>query len=246
MPITVLAAALAVGTAACGASGGSAGPGTTAGTKAAASPGSSADPLAGLTSQQIAKRAVADTEAAPSVRVVGGGSDSGQAFTIDLTLVRGKGCEGTVAEGKRGSFQLVYHSTTVWLRPDSAFYQSQGIPAAMLTILKGKYLELKASGSGLASMAGICTMSHLLSQFTLDAGTTKGIMTTINGQPAVKITDKTGTGYAYVSDTTTPELLRVEKAGSGGGRIDFTYYATPVAITPPPASQVVDASKFGL
>jgi hypothetical protein len=234
-PITVLAAALAVGTAACGASGGSPGP------------GSSADPLAGLTSQQIAKRAVADTEAAPSVRVVGGGSDSsGQAFTVDLALVRGKGCEGTVAEGKQGSFQLIYNTTTVWLLPDSAFYKSTGIPAAVLTRLKGKYLELKASGSGLAGIAGICTMSRLLSQFTLDAGPAKGIMTTINAHPAIKITDKTRTGYAYVSDMAAPELVRIEKAGSGGGRIDFGYYAAPVAIIPPPASQVVDASKFGL
>ena len=225
--ITIVTAALAAGAAACGSSG-------------------SSDPLAGMTSKQIAQQAVTGTEAQSSVRIAGTGSDSGQTFSIDLTLVKGKGCQGTISEGNVGSFKLVYDLSTVWVLPDSKFYQASGVPAAAQTVLDGKYLKVKAtSGNGIGSLAQICNVSNLLNQFTKDASpTAKGVNTTVAGQPAVKITDNTGTGFAYVTDTAPPKLLQVTKPGTGGGTITFTY-GTATSITPPPASQVIDGSKYG-
>ena len=234
--LTVLAVALAAGTGACGSSGGSAGP---------AGQGTSADPLAGLNSRQIAQRAVAGTEAAPSVRVTGSGTDSGQPITIDLTLIRGKGCQGTLSTSSMGSVKVVYNGTTVWLLPDAKFYRSQNVPASALSVLNGKYLQVKANGSSLGSLGQLCTLSKLLSQFTPHAGTAKGIATTVDGQRAVKITDKTSSGYAYVSDEADPVLLRIQKPGAGGGLVKFSYTGNRLAITPPPASQVIDGSKYG-
>jgi hypothetical protein len=223
--ITTLTAALVAGAAACGSSGNS-------------------DPLAGLTSEQIAKQAVTGTEAASSVRITGTGSGSGQTFSIDLTLVKGKGCQGSLSESGVGSFKLVYDGSTVWVLPDPQFYQANNVPAAAQAILDGKYLEVKSTANGIGSLADLCTISNLLGQFTTDAGSAKGVKTTVNGQPAVKITDNTGTGFAYVTDTAPPQLLQVTKPGSGGGTINFSY-GTATTITPPPASEVIDGSKYG-
>jgi len=221
----ILTAALSAGAAACGSS-------------------ASSDPLAGLTSTQIARQAVTGTEAASSVRIYGQGSDSGQPLSIDLTIVKGKGCQGSLSEGSVGSFKLVYTGGTVWVLPDSKFYQSNNVPAAVTSILNGKWLEVKGTTSGIGTIANLCTMSTLLGQFTGDAGNAKGVKTTLNGQPAVKITDNTDKGYAYVTDTAPPQLLQVTKPGAGGGTINFSYN-TATTITPPPASQVIDGSKYG-
>ena len=111
-------------------------------------------------------------------------------------------------------------------------------------LLKGKYLALKSGTSGLSSLTDVCSMSKLLTEFSVDAGAAKGVVTAVDGQNAVEIADKTGSGHAYVSETATPELLRISKPGSGG-QIDFTYPATPPALTSPPASEVIDGSKYG-
>jgi hypothetical protein len=52
-------------------------------------------------------------------------------------------------------------------------------------------------------------------------------------------------GTAYVTDTAKPEVLGITIGGSGGGSLTFTYYTTPPAITPPPASESIDGSKYG-
>lgn len=222
---TILTAAVVASAAACGSS-------------------ASSDPLAGLTSKQIASQAVTGTEAASSVRIHGQTSDSGQTLSVDLTIVKGKGCQGTLSEGSVGSFKLVYTGGTVWVLPDSQFYQASKVPAAVQAILDGKYLEVKSTANGIGSIANLCTMSTLLGQLTKDAGTTKGVKTTLNGQPAVKITDNTGAGYAYVTDTAPPRWLQITKPGASGGSLSFSY-GTTSTITTPPASQVIDGSKYG-
>lgn len=246
--MVVLAAALAAATAACS-SGGSSSPGATGTTGASGTAGvgttGASDPLAGLNSQQIAAKAVSGTEAATAVRITGTGTDSGQTVTLDLTEVKGKGCFGTIAEGKIGSFKLVYNGTDVWVLPDAAFYAAENVPAAAKTILDGKYIEVSASDASLGSMSSLCSMTSLLSKTKPDASLSKGVKTTYNGQSVYKITDKTGAGVAYVSDSSPSQILYIDKSGSDGGQLTFTYYTTPPAITPPPASQTIDGSKYG-
>jgi hypothetical protein len=240
LPMIVLAAALAAGTAACGSSGS---PATTSGNSPTT--GGSTNALAGLTSRQVATKAVTGTEAASAVRVSGSGEDSGQTITMDLTLVKGKGCQGTVSEAQLGSFKLIFNGADVWMLPDAKFYQTEKIPAAAVALLNGKYIEVKSTDSNMGSLATLCSLSGLLGKITPDASLAKGVKTTLNGVPAVKITDKTGAGVAYVSDSATPELLQIDKTGSNGGQLTFTYFSTPPAITAPPTSQTIDGSKYG-
>jgi hypothetical protein len=247
----ILTTALAAATAACGGSAGTADQGSTATATAtptaSASPASkaSADPLAGLTGQRILTRAFADTESAASVRLTGVVGDSGQAVTMDLTVVAGKGCDGTLTVAKTGSFRLIYNGTTVWILPDEAFYRSQGTTAAVLAILEGKYLKVSGKGSGLGAMAGLCSLSSLLSGFrSTPADYPRGGATKVDGQRAVRISDTGDSAYVDVSDTVNPELLRMYAPGSSGLQLDFRYAAAP-AITGPPAGMVLDGSKYG-
>jgi hypothetical protein len=228
VPLTVLAAALAAATAACGSS----------------SP--PVDPLAGLTSKQIATKAVGATETAPAVHITGTGDDSGKSITIDLTFVRGKGCQGSFSEASLGSLKMVYDGTTVWMLPDASFYKDNGVPSTVAGLLNGKYIKLKGSTSGLGSLTQVCSLSGLLGNLTPDASLTKGVKMTLNGQSVIRISDTKGTGYAYVSDMAPPELLMINKTGSSGGQLNFSYTGVATSITPPPAGQTIDGSKYGL
>jgi hypothetical protein len=64
-------------------------------------------------------------------------------------------------------------------------------------------------------------------------------VTRINGQRELKVSDAKDSSYAYVTDTAQPRLLQVVETGSDGGEFSFGYSGTPVAITPPPASEII-------
>lgn len=245
--LAVLATAGITACAGSGSSGNSGAAGTPTGTTPAVSPSYSANanPLAAMTADHIVARAVADTKNARSVRITGKTSDSGQTLKFDLLLVRGQGCEGSIVESKSGSFRLIDKGTSIWILPDAKFYRSQaGANAEVLAILNGKYLAEQASGSGLGSLAALCTLSTLLSGFNGLAGLSKRTAPPINGQPVVELSDAGDSGRVYVSDAATPRLLRVDVPGAGGVLLDFSY-GNHGAITPPPASQVLDGSKYG-
>jgi hypothetical protein len=112
----------------------------------------------------------------------------------------------------------------------------------------GKYLE-DTAGTGLGSLATMCSLKSMLGSTSGsaadDAGTTKAGTATIDGQRAVKLVNAKQHGTAYVTDTTKPEVLQIAVGGSGGGSLSFSYSTTPPAITPPPASQTIDGSKYG-
>jgi len=254
MAAAFVTAALAVGTAACGSSASpgssatSASPGTSSATAPAATPSgaASAGPLAGLTADQVATKALADTKAAPSVHLTGTGTDSGQSLTLDLTLVHGKGCVGTVSMAKMGSFRLIYDGKTVWALPDAKFYKGAGVTdSGALAILNGKYLKLKSTDSGLGGLATLCSLNGLVGAFGTPIGLNMAAPTSVRGVPAVKLSDAGDTAYLYVTYAAKPELLQLNAPGSSGGVFDFSYPATVITITPPPASQVIDGSKYG-
>ncbi len=246
-PCALFLTSLAVTIAACGTSG------STHSSAASLSPKAVSDPLAGWSAQRIAKQSAADTLAARYVRMTGTGSDSGHQVAFDLTMVAGVGCRGTITEQGLGSFTLVSKGGTVWIKPDAAFWKNAAAQGSSpdqqlaVQLLAGKYLEDKA-GTGLGSLDSMCSLHSMVgggpgspSDSTLKrAGTA-----VIDGQRALKITSAMEHGTAYVSDTAKPEILQIAASGSGDWTASFTYYATAPAITPPPASEVIDGSKYG-
>lgn len=228
-PAALLAAAIAVTAAACSGSG-------------------SGDPLQGMTGKQVVTKAIADSAAAPAVKVTGTSNQSGQPIGLNLSLVKGHGCEGTLSEGNVGSFKLIYNGTSVWIMPDKKFWEQQAnsIGASAVARYEGKYIKTSPGNStGFGAMAGLCSVRQLLKSGTSSSFGTPA-KTQFDGQSALKIPDKTKNSSAYVSDTATPKILGITKPGSSGGTVTFTYPSAPPPITAPPASEVVDGSKLGL
>ncbi len=250
-PAAILAATVAVVTAACGAGGGS--PSAAGSHTASPSPSATGDPLKSWTATKVADQAEADTTAAPYVRVAGSVSSAGQQVSFDLTLVAGQGCRGTVSEQGLGSFAMVVIGKTVWVKADAAFYQKMAgqdkVKQLGASVLAGKYLEeTTSSSSGLGSLAGTCSLRDMMSATTKPTasnGVTKTGMTEIDGQRALVLGSTTEPGSMYVTDTAKPEMLRMVVPGSDGGQISFTYYSSPVVITAPPAAEVIDGAKYG-
>jgi hypothetical protein len=240
VPGALLAAALAVLTAACGSS-------HTPPPKAVMLDAKAVvDPLAGDTSVSILHHASANTEAAFAVHLTGTADDSGRTVTFDLSVAGSDGCTGNVSETKLGSFQLIFDGSTVWIKPDDEFWrEAAGVTdPAQLATLKGKYVTGTSSASSLGELTTMCQLKVLLKDFTtLPAADApdeiKGRVTRISGQRALKISDTQDSAYIYVTDTAQPKLLQLIDPGSGGANFTFGYPGTPVAITPPPASEIV-------
>ena len=234
--VALSAAAIVVGATACGAS---------ASHPAASSASSaSAVPLAGLTADQIVRKAAADFKAASSVHVTGSGQDSGDHIAVNMTLGT-KGCNDTVSEAGKGTFVLVRIGQKVWLKGDSQFWKAAvgSSSPAVQAYLDGKYVEVSATDASVGSLLTMCSMSGLFGQFgPPPSGLVKGKVTTILGQAAQELS-KPGQGVVYVSLSSVPELMRID--GGSDGQMNFTGYNAPLNLTPPPAADTIDGTKLG-
>jgi hypothetical protein len=223
---------------------------------ACASSSSSTSALAGLSADQIVQKSVADLKAASSVRITGKVVSSGQNIAVDLTDVAAQGCQGTIglaasatstSKAVSGTADIIEADSTVYMKLSESFFTSAGLPASDFSDVSGKYIKL-ASGSDLASFAQLCNPSTLSTAFSKqDTGFVSAGTTTINGQPALafKQPKNPSNGTVYVSQTATPQIVRI--AGPAGqGSINFSDYNVHVTITAPPASEVIDGGKFGL
>lgn len=211
----------------------------------AASGSTASSPLSGQSADQIATSAVASLKTATTVRVTGNLSSSGQAYDLDLTLVRAQGCAGTIAQAGTGSFKLIAIGDKVWIEPDQQFWEKAGgADAAVLKQVSGKYLTVKAT-SQLGSLDGFCKPGQLAGSFggTI-TGLVKGETATISGQPALQIKDTGDSASIFVSDTAKPELLRISDGSQG--TLDFSGYNSPVTLTAPPAAETLSGAKYGL
>ena len=250
-PGALLVTALAAATAIAIATTGGGAPGGQPADEASLHPTAASDPLAGWTVQRIQKQSQTDTLAAPYVGVTGTASDSGHRVSFDLTMVADRGCRGSVTEQGLGSFTLISDGKTVWVKPDAAFYRSMAAGDPQVTqaesLLAGKYLEDPA-GTGLGSLASTCSLRGMLGDSQSATGGdsfTKAGTAVIGGQRALKFASTRDHGDVYVSDTPKPDVLRIATAEQGGASLSFTYYGTAPAITPPPASEVLDGRQYG-
>jgi hypothetical protein len=243
VPGALLAAALAVVTAACG-------PSHTPPPRAVMLNAQAVvDPLAGDTSVWVLRHASANTEAAFAVHLNGTADDSGRTVRFDLSVAGSDGCTGDVSETKEGSFQLIFDGSTVWIKPDDEFWRNAaGITdPAQLAAVEGKYVTGTASASSLGELTSLCQLKTLLKSFaTIPAADApdeiKSRVTRINGQRALKVSDTKDSAYVYVTDSAQPKLLQLIDPGSGGVNFTFGYPGTPVAINPPPASEIASGN----
>jgi hypothetical protein len=230
--VAITVSSLAVLVAGCGGGGSS------------ASGGSTGNALAGLTAKQILTKAVADLNASSSVHLAGSEQDSGQTYTMNLTI-GASGCTGTVGMGTQGTLRLLRIGSTVWINGDTKFWKSTlASSPGYLHAVEGKYVRLSPSGPATSSFSAFCYLSQLSGQFgSTENRVTKGQTTTILGQPALQLEDTQQSGTAYVTLSASPEFLRT---GDTSGYVDFTNYNAPLTLSPPPAGETVTGSKYGL
>jgi hypothetical protein len=232
----LLCAALTAGLAGCGTTTSSTGTGAR-------------DPLSGLTASQITAKAISNLKAASAVHINGTLNSSGVAIGLDLSLVRVSGCAGTMSEqnakGKLGSFQLVAMGKQVWVKPNRTFWKKAGGATSMvLQVVSGKYMRVKAT-SDLGSLSIFCNATTLARKFEpIPPNLRKAAPATIAGQRTLRIMDAADSDSLYVSDTATPEILRI--AGGSDGNLDFSDFGTPVKIAAPPKSETLSGAKYGL
>jgi hypothetical protein len=267
VPAVILAAALAATAGACSSSSSSStsaaatttGSSTTGSSTSASATGSpasaSASPastakLTGTAATALVTKAVANTKAAPSVVVKGTGvstGTAGQTISFDLTLVQKAGCQGTIAQSKTETFQLVETGGSVWLKPSTAYYASLKISKAALALVADKWIKVKSTDTQIGDLPKICSFSGLFGSLKTPTGASYvATPTTYQGQPVYEVTQSGQQGYAYVTNTATPMLAKLAEPGSSGGVITFTESSTPLTITAPSAAESIDGSALGI
>jgi hypothetical protein len=196
--------------------------------------------VASKSPQQILTAVQSAIQTVKSVHVSGSIVSGGQPITLDLHLLTGKGGEGQMSVAGLG-VQVVSVNQTIYIKGSQAFWRHFGGTAAA-QLFQGKWLKAPASGS-FGSFAQLTNLSALFGKIASTHGVLKkGQTTTINGQPAIAITDTTQGGTLYVATTGQPYPLVISKSGSGGGKITFDQYNQSVTLTTP--KNAVDISQF--
>ena len=194
----------------------------TAGMTGCSSSGS-ASPLASDSAATIITEATANTIAAQSFTIAGGTSAG---LFVDLTIVRGVGCSGTIVQGTKAS-------KLIWIGP-TVYEHTAGMPA-------NEWLRGSSTASDIQGVIGLCNPGNLLAPLSLSgvSDATRSV-TMYHGQQALALTlpgtqqDPSQTGSIVVTDTQTPVLLDISEPGSGA--FTFTGYGATKTIAPPAAS----------
>ena len=232
------AAALLLG--GCG-GGGSAKTGSRATTTASGAAGTgtttTAGPANGVAAKapsQIVAAASRTIKAAHSVHVVGAVVDNGIQVRLNLHLARGRGGQGEVSENGLG-FQLISTGKVLYILGSNAFWTHFG-GANAAKLFRGKWLKAPDSGQ-FGTLGRLATTEGLVGELLSKHGKlARGGRTTVDGQPAVGVVDRTQGGTLLVATTGHPYPLEIIKRGSNGGYVKFTDFNQPVTITPPSKS----------
>jgi hypothetical protein len=209
--------------------------------------GGGGDPLASMSAKQVLTKAVSDLKSASTFRVSGRVNQDG-GLSLQLTYKHGTGCEGTLGLGSRGSLYLLVIGDVAWMKPDDTFWKTYAGSSAsqVIALMGGRYLKGSTSSSQVSGLTQICDANYLASSLASPKDIAKGPVTTVNGQQALELKDKSKSATMYVTDTSSPQILQVISTQSGNsGKVYFTGYGNPVTLTPPPASETINGAPFG-
>jgi hypothetical protein len=202
-------------------------------------------PLAGLTADQIVQKALKDLAAASSVRITGQLPTQEGNVAIDITDVAPASCQGTIALASTGASGSPTAAITkvdgiAYVKLNQSYLKNLHVPAGESAELNGKYIK-SSSSSTIADLSHLCVLSTLVNAFTQgDTGFAKAGTVTVEGQPALALTQPNATdgGTVYVSDAAIPVILSLQETGGQLAFLDFTNFNAPVTITAPPAADI--------
>ncbi|MFF2780600.1 hypothetical protein ACFVU3_37615 [Streptomyces sp. NPDC058052] len=217
-----------------------------------------ADPFAGLSADAIADKAVEATKGATAFRMNGSGTNEGEEMTVDFAVDDKGNCKGSMQSGKGGKAEILGTGGTSYMKGDDAFWKSTGgeegssdeEAGAISTLLNGRWMKMPAGEEGPAAFCDLKSIVKDMDEDTPRKGMTREADADVDGTPAVVLkgkADKKGeTDTFYVArDSAKPYILRVVTAGGEEpGTVTFADYDKPVAVTAPPADQVVDMEQL--
>jgi hypothetical protein len=197
----------------------------------AAAPGGSSNTASLTTPTQILAATKKAVDAATSVHLVATGTSSGSPIAFNLKLVAGRGGEGTVTENGL-TFQIVRIGTKAYFEAGTAFWKKfAGSVGPQL--FDGKWIEASATSGQLASLTPFTSLRAFISSVLDTHGTLKvGKSATIDGRPAIALTDTTKGGTLYVAATGKPYPLEITPS-KGAGTVKFESWDQPFSLTAP-------------
>ncbi len=193
-----------------------------------------------------AKRALADAvhvaARARSVHVAGRLVSGKTPLTLDLTLARGKGAKGTVAQNGL-SFDLVQIGDRIYIQGSDAFWKKYAGPAAGL--LHGRWVSASASKGRFAQLAPLTNAAQLFALVESTHGRLVNAgLTDYEGRKVAEIRDTSDGSKLYVSAIGTPypvALVGGEKHPDD--QLRFDDWNANVSLSAP--QHVIDISAFG-
>lgn len=208
---------------------------------AACGGGSKSNGEATKAADQVVSDAKTAATSAKAVHVSGAISDAGQALTLDITIVKDAGGQGTMSESGL-KFEIIRVGNKAYIKGSDAFLRKFA-GAAGAQLLHGKWLQGSATAGDLAALAPLTDIGKLFNGALGSHGKleNKG-ETTFKGQKVVAITDTTEGGTLYVASTGTPYPVAIV-GGKDKGTITFDNWNDTVSITAPKGA--VDMSKLG-
>jgi hypothetical protein len=197
--------------------------------------------ISSMSVKQILTTVQAAVKNAKTVHIAGGGSSGGSSLVLNLTLEKGTGGSGTISVNGL-SFQIVKDGNKLYFKGGPAFLKHYAGAAA--TLIQGRWFVVPSTVNGFSDFVPLTNISELIDHIlgTAPATLAKGKETTINGQPALAVTDTTNGGTLYVATTGPAYPLQLKPKTGTTGLINFTAWDQPVTITPP--SNAVDFEKL--
>jgi hypothetical protein len=217
------------------------------GATATSTPTPTSNGVDALTADEILAKATEAIGKASSFRIKGSAVEDGTKVAIDLVSV-GKNTKGTVT-GEGMTFDIVQVDGVSYVKADefwrlmlATFIKDEAQRTMAGAALKGKYVKAPADkADDLKSF--VPAADDLLKA---EGAVTKGEATTIDGKPAITLTDASG-NKIYVATTGEPYPLRVE--AKTGEKMEIVEIGANATITAPAAADILDlealAKQFG-
>lgn len=222
----------------------------------ASAPAKGAGGLTDLSGAEILTQAYEATRKAESAHVNAKVPYEGKPMGIDLSLDKKGNCNGAIRLDGMGRLDIIKSTELLHFRGDEAYWRGaaklKNTPKKqtdqMVATLADRWVKIPTSDPRAASMTGSCDLEKLTGGFGKSSPLArKGATTTVDGKPALAITSpaKEGTQTDYVATQGTPYILKSAISGGSDGEAVFSEFGTPVDVTSPKDTDVLDLGKVG-
>jgi hypothetical protein len=203
--------------------------------------GGSAATAAPRSAATLVSQMKAAVGAATSMHLVGQLPESGRPVTLNLGVLRAGDLAGTIS-GNGAALHLVGSRGKVYVQATPAFLRELKAPAAVCSVMCGKYVQL--SGQQASELAGSLSMTSLTR--SLIAGLPKfrqGGTTTVSGRAAVVLHGADGSTLD-VAARGTPYPLRVVATPGRHEAVVFSRWDTVPTPAAPKDGEVINLSQL--